>query len=622
MIGALVLIVAGFAAYSNTFSVPFVLDDTVSIVDNESIRSLSAIGRVWSPPEDAGVGGRPLANFSFALNYAIGGTDVRGYHVVNLAIHLAAALVLFGLVRRALAAAVLAPQFREELRAPLGLAIALLWLLHPLQTEAVTYVSQRTESLMAFFYLLTLYAFVRLAETSSRAWWATAVGACACGMATKEVMVTAPLIVLLVDRTLIGGNFRAAWQRRRWFYLTLASTWLVLVLHLSGITQRGVTYATVTWWQYGLTECTALQTYLRLAFSPTPLVFDYGAEFPTSLAGTVLPAATILALLAGMVLALRFRPQLGLAGAWFFVLLAPTSSIIPIAGQPIAEHRMYLPLAGLICVVALPATARFGRNALVVLVALAVLCGVITHQRNLDYGSVDGLWRDTIAKRPDNARAHATLGAALLRQSRLPAAIAEFEISLTLQPNDAKTHNNLAAALQDAGRPADALAHYRASVRLEPASSSTYYNLGNALLELGRTTEAITALDRAVALRPTLAVAHAALANALVSTDRAADAIAHYTEALSLDPTLAPAHFALGNLLASAGRFAEALPHYEATLETYPNVPEAQCNFATALAMTSHVAEAIAHYEIALRLKPDFSAARENLARLRSPAPP
>jgi tetratricopeptide (TPR) repeat protein len=620
-IGALVLVIAGIAAYSNAFSVPFVLDDTVSIVDNESIRSLWPIGPVLSPPEDAGVGGRPLANLSFALNYALGGTNVRGYHIVNLAIHLAAALLLFGLVRRTLGAAMLAPRFREETRAPLALVVALLWLLHPLQTEAVTYVSQRTESLMAFFYLLTLYAFVRLAEAPSRGWWAIAVGAGAGGMATKEVMVTAPLIVLLFDRTLIAGSFRAAWQRRRWFYLTLAATWLVLVFHLSGIAQRGVTYATVTWWQYALTESTALVTYLQLAFWPAPLVFDYGTEFPVSFGGTAGPAAVILALLAGATLALRFRPPLGLAGAWFFVLLAPTSSFIPIAGQPIAEHRMYLPLAGLICAIALPAVARFGRAALAALVSLAAFYGVLTHERNFTYQSAENLWRDTIAKRPDNARAHAALGAALLRQNQLPAAIVEFGLALKLQPNDATTHNNLATALQDAGRSSEAIAHYQASARLEPNAASTFYNLGNALLDAGRSAQAITALERALALKPNLAVAHAALANAFVATNRPAEALVHYTEALRLDPTLAPAHFALANLLAGAGRFSDALPHYEATLKAYPNVPEAQYNFATALAMTSHTTAAITHYEIALRLKPDFAAARDNLAKLRGATP-
>ena len=621
-LGGVVLIIAGLAAYSNSFSVPFVLDDTVSILENPSIRQLSPLGAVLAPPEEAGVGGRPLVNLSFALNYAMGGTTVTGYHVVNLVIHLAAALTLFGLVRRTLAAPTLAARFREETHAPLALVVALLWLLHPLQTEAVTYVSQRAESLMGLFFLFTLYAFVRSSETRSRVWFAATVAICTCGMATKEVMVTAPVIVLLFDRTFVSGNFRNAWQQRRWFYLALATTWLVLAFNLSGIPQRGVGYATVTWWQYALTECGALLTYLRLTVWPAPLVFDYGAEFARIGSDAIFPATVIVALLTAVVITLWRAPVWGFVGAWFFVLLSPTSSIVPIAGQPMAEHRMYLPLAALLAAVAFAVFARFGRSALLGLAAFATLGGFLTFRRNADYHTASGLWRDTIAKCPTNPRAHAALGAVWLREKKIPEAIAELETALRANPNDAHAHNNLATALQDTGRLAEAIAHYQASARLDPTSANTYYNLGNALLEFGRPTEAIAAQERSLSLKPNLAVAHSGLGNALAAVDRTADAIPQYVEALRLAPDLAPTHFALANLLANSGRLVDSLPHFEATLQAYPNVPEAHFNFAMVLARTGHTTEAIAQFETAVRLKPDFVEAQENLATLRAAVSP
>ena len=185
------------------------------------------------PSHGETVSGRPVLNLSLALNYAVSGCDVRGYHVTNLAIHLAAALLLFGIVRRTL------PRFRGcgggqqlarlQLATPLALAIALLWAVHPLQTESVTYIVQRAESLMGLFYLLTLYCFLRGAG-SARAifWYAGSVLACLLGMATKEVMVSAPLVVLLYDRTFLAGSFREAWRRRWAYYLALAATWLLL----------------------------------------------------------------------------------------------------------------------------------------------------------------------------------------------------------------------------------------------------------------------------------------------------------------------------------------------------------------------------------------------------------
>jgi protein O-mannosyl-transferase len=185
-------------------------------------------------------GGRPVVNLSLALNYALGGSNVWGYHALNLAIHIIlAGLTLFGVVRRTL----LRPALRERFSpsaARLALVVAVLWTAHPLQTEAVTYVSQRCESLMGLFYLLTLYCFVRGADSQRCGWWFTlSVVACLLGMATKEVMVTAPLLVLLYDRTFVTGSFRKAWTRHRRLYLSLAGTWLLLGYLMAGLHYRG-----------------------------------------------------------------------------------------------------------------------------------------------------------------------------------------------------------------------------------------------------------------------------------------------------------------------------------------------------------------------------------------------
>jgi len=157
---AAILILAALGAYSNSFKVSFLLDDSSSISDNSSIRQLGRIGDVLSPPATGTTAARPLLNLSFALNYAVSGLSVPGYHAVNLLIHICAGLALLGIVRRTL----LSPGLRHrygEAALPLAAFAALLWTLHPLQTEAVTYISQRAESLMGLFYLLTLYCFIR-----------------------------------------------------------------------------------------------------------------------------------------------------------------------------------------------------------------------------------------------------------------------------------------------------------------------------------------------------------------------------------------------------------------------------------------------------------------------------
>jgi hypothetical protein len=360
-------------AYANTWSVPFVYDDLLAIAENPSIRRLWPPGGVLLPNLAGGVttSGRPVLNLSFALNYALSGSAVWSYHLVNALVHAATALALFGLLRRTLRrVAPLASAGGAPARTTtLAGAAALLWALHPLQTQAVTYTVQRAESLMGFFLVFTLYAFARslgppserrapgpapardASPPDSRRWRVAAVAACALGMATKEVMVVAPLLVLLYDRTFGAGTFRAAWRCRGGWHAALAATWLVLAaLLLATGGNRGGTIGPgtgVPLWAYPLTQFEAIARYLGLSLWPQPLVFEYGTRWVRD-AGDVLPfAAVVLPLLGLTGLALRRRPAAGFAGAWFFLLLAPTS-LAPGTIQMIVEHRMYLPLAAII----------------------------------------------------------------------------------------------------------------------------------------------------------------------------------------------------------------------------------------------------------------------------------
>jgi hypothetical protein len=222
----LLLLVAA-AAYATSLAGVFVYDDLVSILENGSLRRLA--WEVWWPPAGITTSGRPLANFTFALNYLWGGEDPTGYHVVNWAIHGAAGVALFGLVRRTLLLPVQQGRYQESATG-LALSVALLWTVHPLQTEAVTYIVQRVESLMGCCYLVTLYCFLRAAEASSAwRWRVAAIVACVAGMATKEVMVSAPVIALLYDRIFLAGSWREVWRARRGLHAGLFSSWFLLL---------------------------------------------------------------------------------------------------------------------------------------------------------------------------------------------------------------------------------------------------------------------------------------------------------------------------------------------------------------------------------------------------------
>jgi protein O-mannosyl-transferase len=614
---------AALAAYRNTFRVPFLFDDPHAILENPGIRHLWPLGRAfWPATPDMTVSGRPVANFTLAINYAISGGDPWSYHALNLLIHLLAGLTLFGVVRRTL----LRPGLRGRFGADaFGLAwcTALLWTLHPLQTEAVTYVVQRVESLMGLFFLLTFYCFIRAVEETTgpgspraRTWSTLAVAACLLGMATKEVTAVAPVLVLLYDRTFVAGSVREAWRRRRGVHLSLAATWLPL-LGLVAATgwDRGGTAGFdvgVVPAAYWLTQFPAVARYLALSLWPHPQIFEYGTFWVHRWTEIVPGALVLVPLLVATLTALRHWPAAGFLGAWFFAILAPTS-VVPGTIQMIVEHRMYLPVAAVITAVVLGVYAAAGRRSLAAFAALAVGLGALTVRRNAAYRSELALWSDTVAKRPDNARARNGLGVALYHAGRLAEAIENYEIALRFTPRDAETIDNLGVALEHAGRNDEAIRCYETAVRLKPDFPEAYSNLGNALRRAGRLAEAIIQYHHALRLRPDFAETYYNLGGALALAGRTAEAIGSYETALRLRPDYFEARLNLGNVFLGAGRVADAIAQYEICRRLKPADAMTHYDLGLAQERLGHPDAAIAEYTEALRLQPDLPEAHNHL---------
>ena len=628
---------AALAAYHNSFSGPFIFDDPEAISSNPTIKHLAG---ALSPPPAGTTGGRPMLNLTFALNYAWGGLKVWDYHAVNLLIHALAGLTLMGIVRRTL----LRPGLGERLGTlalPLALATAAIWAVHPLQTEAVTYLSERAESLMGLFYLLTLYCFVRGAECEEgkqrpkaggnpayALWLLASVFSCLLGAMSKEMIVTAPVMVFFYDRTFAAGSFRAAWGRRWLYYLGLAATWLLLAHLMAGLRQRGAGFGEgVTWWTYGLTSCRSVALYLKLAFWPHPLALDYGPNMVHH-AGEILPQALILAALAAAVAVAFWRwPAAGFAGTWFFVVLSPASSVVPVTGQPTAEHRMYLALAPVILLAVLGLHALIGKRSFILFTSFAAGLAWLSATRNEDYRSAEIIWRDTIAKCPDNARALNNLGYVLsFLPGRLPEAVAAYEAALGLRPDYAEAHSNLGVALTSMpDRWREAIAECQAAVRLDPDSARSHNNLGNALVRApGHLPEAIAECETAVRLDPDYAIAHNNLGAAFSRIPgRLPEAIGQYETAVRLDPDYAEAHDNLGMALAQTpGRLPEAVAQYRAALQINPGYARAHDNLGMALArMPGRLSEAIAEYETAVQLDPSVAVAHSNLGKALAQTP-
>lgn len=612
---ALGLVGVTLLVYAGSFPGIFTFDDVGSVLENTSIRPPFRLRDVLWPPAEAGVGGRPLANLTFAFNHALSGTAPWSYHLFNLVVHVGTALALFGVLRRTFLQPSLQPRFGGA-ALPLAAAIALLWAVHPLASVVVNYVSQRTESLMAGLYLLTLYGFIRGAPDASARWLGVSVAAAALGMAAKETMATAPLAVLLYDRTFVAGSWRAALRTRRGYYAALAATWLPLgaLVAASQLAERGVGFDLgVSWRDYALTQARAILIYLKLAVWPTPLVFDYGWTFdrsPVLAAGRVLGCA---GLLAAAWLAWRRWPPAGFAGGALFLVLAPTSTVVPIIQQPIAENRAYLPLALLGAILAATVYRAVGRRAAWPLLAALAALGASTGQRHAVFGSEVALWSDTAAKAPRNARAFANLSAALLRAGRPAEAVPAAETALRALPAYPDARHNLALALARSGRTTEALEQYQEALRRNPASADTRYNLGEALAQAGRWADAQREFATALRLNPRHARALNNLSVASLQLGQAAAAAGHARAALQLEPGFAEAHYNLGNALAQLGQRASAIAAYAAAIQAQPAFAQAHNNLGALLLQAGDRASAIGHFEAALRIDPTYASARRNL---------
>ena len=549
----LAVVFAGLLAYHNSFFGPFVFDDKPHILENSHIRHL------WPPWDIVSHSSRPVVELSLAVNYALGGMNPWGYHLFNVVVHILAALTLYGVVRRTLVSETLRSTFGQAASSLAG-AIALIWLVHPLQTESVTYTIQRGESLMSLFYLLTLYCVIRSDGASRENWWKIgAVASCVLGMACKPVMVTAPLVTLLYDRAFLVKSWREVWRRRGWLYAGLAASWLLLPPLLAKAPTEwkrtaGFEFQGTPPLQYARMQSVVILRYLRLAFWPHPLCLDYGWRYHWQAmvgAGDALPDLLVVtALLAGTIWACCRKPALGFLGAWFFLILAPTSSFIPIA-DPIAEHRLYLPLAAVVTAVVVAAFVlgkRLLRNqpgsvpGWVACGFVVVPLAVLTIQRNRDYISESAIWQDTVAKCPNNPRAHLNFGQALSRLHKVAEAREQYEQALRLKPDYADAHYNLGNAFLKEGRLSDAIGHYEQALRIKPDYAEAHNNLGNVLLQEGKVS----------------------------------DAIGHYEEALRSEPDNAELHYNLGVALAQLGRMQEAIGHYEQALRIRPDFTRAQ----------------------------------------------
>lgn len=609
------LFVLVFLVYCNSLHADFVLDDEFNVLKNPLIRHL-----LWNTQGINNVmiyhtmTHRPLVVETFALNYAVDGVDPFGYHLTNIAIHITNTILAFMLMQQIFRTQGLSVHFGTH-AVPLAFTIALLWGVHPLNTNAITYISQRFESLMSTFYLLTLYAWLRR-------WFALAVVTSVLGMISKEIMVTVPVMIVLLDVGFITRSWRETLSQR-WRALAVLTSVVITIAgrdllflpkYMAGVGLGGQ----ANFWPYITTEPHAVLHYLWLIFWPSPLIFDYGWPAATGLK-IIVPTFMVVILLVlalwGVVQKQLWAPPL----AAYFVILAPSSSFIPIFGDYYDEYRAYLP--SLAIVAAIVVTAQIAmrhfhispRWGVVLATGMAVILGGLTLRRNEDYRSGVTLWADTVQKSPENPRAYNNLGNALINKQDWVGAEQAFRASIKLWPDFAEPHNNLGLILSRRGDLVGAEREYRESIRSRNTLVEAHNNLGQILGLQKDFVGAEQEFRFAVMLEPYNIPAHHNLAVILHQQGNLPAAEQEFLNIIHLSPENGDTHAALGSLYLEQGKTIPAEQELREAIRLQPAQPDAYSNLGVLFQRQGDLASAEQNFQEALRIQPNHADAHSNL---------
>ncbi|MCK5236358.1 MAG: tetratricopeptide repeat protein [Deltaproteobacteria bacterium] len=630
-----------FVIYSNTFSSPFQLDDIRAIVDNDKIRDLSN----FLLPD----GARYVGDLSFAINYGISKLDLFGFHLVNILIHIINGFFVWWLtVLIFRTPALKSYNMRPEVGILIAFSGAVLFIAHPLQTQAVTYIVQRYASLATLFYLLAmiLYVKARLGASNRRSVFllALAVISAVCAMKTKEISFTLPFVLILYELVFFGRSLGDI-KRRLFFILPMLATALIIPVSLidtntplnemlGEFREAAQETESISRSEYLITQSRVLMTYIRLIFLPVNQNLDYhypifGSIFVPEVFASLVFLLSLFIL--AFYLAFRFKGQVaglitifGFGVIYFFLTISVESSVIPIR-DVIFEHRVYMPgigifiaLSSLFCFVLLRSgvvsdITKAAAITAIVACVLAVPLGISTYKRNLVWKDSITLWEDVVYKSMDKPRAHYNLGVAYSKSANLDDAMKAYDIAIKLDPDYGHAYFNMANLLLKIGRVDEAILRYERAVNLLPGLPRVYNNLGNAYMSVNDFSKAMEFYNKALLVDPRYAIALNNLGFIYKSMGDEDRAISYFRSAIASDPDYAEAHNSLGSVYGARGQFEKAKDEYEQVLKLDPAHISARYNLALSYLYTGQYDRA--HFELVtiLSINPGHQKARNLL---------
>jgi len=649
-----VITIMGIVVYSNTLYSPFMFDDAVNIVENPIIKDFEHFkdnAKVYNSTALSGIkdffGTRYIGYLSFAINYRLHGLDVFGYHAVNIVIHIMNAMLVYCLIALSFRTPFLKSNMPESDSEQgnnggnagiIALFISLVFVAHPIQTQAVTYIVQRFTSMATLFYLscFVLYIQSRLVESKFRrySFYIASVMSAVLAMKTKEIAFTLPVMIMLYEFMFFEGKVK----KRLFYLIPIILTMLIIPLTLitnNSLESKNIEAAfnianfqnILSRSEYLFTQFRVIVTYMMLMFPPVVQNLDYDYPVYHSFFDVnVILSFLFLSSLFGLgIYLLRRSSRLNMQNNrilrlsafgifWFFIALSVESSIIPI-NDVIFEHRLYLPSVGFITTVVVCAGIIrgrllhrgmiLGRTVVPIAVAMLLILSGATYARNTVWQDEIKLWEDVVKKSPNKVIPHNNLGAAYLEKGRIDEGTRELEIALQINPDMQEAHNNLGTVYLKQGHFNEAVEKFLFVLKRNPYYFKAHNKIGVAYLELNRFDDAIRSFKNAIKLNPDYADAYYNLGIVYEKLGKPEEALKEYKIAVGLKPDLIVMRNNLGVNYYKKGKFDDAIRIYQTIIKLRPDMVQAHYNLGLAYKAQRRFDEAVREFEIAYRLKPD-----------------
>jgi len=628
LVPALIALVT-FAAFLPALHNQFVnWDDDKNFLENPHYRGLgwTQLSWMWTTHMGHYI---PLTWMTFGLDYLLWGMNPRGYHLTNLLLHAANAVVFFFITRRLLTRALPSPSERGHALTVSAAFSALVFAIHPLRVESVAWATERRDVLSGLFYLSAVLAYLRACdrEERGRGWYWGAVALFAGALLSKSMAVNLPVVLMILDvyplRRLGGSIGWRSKPARRIYVEKIPFVLLAAVASAIAVMAQFSIHAALPLAQLSVPGRLAVSAYglsFYLGKMIVPVNLSPLYELPRTVSPWAMPFILSFGLaiaITAIVLSLR-RRMLGLPAAWlaYLVVLLPVLGIFQSGPQIAADRYTYLAGLGWAILAGAGLLSAWSRLPLLLIglvVFIPVGLGTLTWNQVHVWHDSKTLWAHALAIDPNSSVAQNDFGEALAQQGKLAEAIEHYRQALNIKPDYADAHYNLGGALAQQGKLADAIHHYQRALQITPGDADAHTNWGGALAQQGKLAEAAEHYQQALRIKPDHAAAHNNWGAALTRQGNLAEAIEHYRQAVNIKPDYADAHYNLGGALAQQGKLADAIHHYQRALQITPDDADAHIHWGLALAQQGRLAEAIEHYRQALRINPGHADAQSNL---------